>query len=391
MRKIKLLFFLSVCCTVLLSCAQEQSRIITGAEQTTLYFPLLQNKRIAVVANHTSLIGETHLVDSLLASGFQVVRIFSPEHGFRGNTGAGQTIKNGTDPKTGLPVISLYGKHKKPVSGDLKDVNMVVFDIQDVGARFYTYISTMTYVMEACAENHIPVMILDRPNPNGFYVDGPVLEPEYSSFVGLHPVPVVYGMTIGEYAQMVNGEHWLADSLQCNLTVIPLKNYSHDRFYELPVKPSPNLPNKYAVYLYPSLCFFEGTVVSVGRGTGLPFQVIGHPGYSGGNYQFTPHPVPGAALHPKLEGKTCHGLNLVDYAKKMKQNPPQLHLHWLIDFYKALNDSSGFFNGFFTKLAGTKKLQQQIESGWSEEQIRQSWKPALETFKEIRKKYLLYP
>lgn len=367
-----------------------KAQITPGAWQTEAYVSMLKNKNVAVVANHTSRIGSAHLVDSLLRAGINIIKVFSPEHGFRGRADAGQKIDDKIDLVTGLPIISLYGSHKKPQAEDLLDVDLMVFDIQDVGARFYTYISTMTYVMEACAEAGIPFVVLDRPNPNGFYVDGPVLQPEFKSFVGLHPVPIVHGMTVGEYAQMINGEHWLADSLQCALTVIPVKNYSHKDFYELPVPPSPNLPNKYAVYLYPSVCLFEGTVVSVGRGTDYPFQVIGHPDFMTGNYVFTPRSIPGAATNPKLEGEFCNGLNLIGYAKTMKNNPAQLNLTWLIEFYNELHGQTDFFTSYFEKLAGTAKLRKQIESGKSEKEIRESWQPGLENFKKVRQKYLLY-
>jgi len=285
----------------------------------------------------------------------------------------------------------LYGKNKKPQVADLADVDMVVFDIQDVGARFYTYISTMTFVMEACAENQIPVIILDRPNPNGFYVDGPVLESEFKSFVGLHPVPIVHGMTVGEYAKMVNGEGWLENGVKCELSVIPVENYTHRDFYELPVRPSPNLPNKNAVYLYPSLCLFEGTIVSVGRGTDFPFQVIGHPDFVTGSYLFTPKSIPGVASKPKYEGVTCFGQNLTGFAENITNQPHQLSLFWLIEYYKILKDKGSFFDNYFEKLAGTAQLRKQIEEGWSEVQIRESWQPGLEKFRQIRKKYLLYP
>ena len=390
MKMIRIFFFFLTGLTGIVSCAQSDSQIRVGARQTEKYFPLLEGKNIAVVANHTSLVGGVHLVDSLVSAGFHVVRIFCPEHGFRGMADAGQLLADDIDSVTGLPVVSLYGKHKKPARDDLADIDLVVYDIQDVGARFYTYISTMTYVMEACAENGIPLLILDRPNPNGFYVDGPVLEPEFKSFVGLHPVPVVYGMTIGEYAGMVNGEGWLNGGIKCDLRVIPVENYTHGDFYELPVKPSPNLPDKYAVYLYPSLCLFEGTVVSVGRGTAFPFRVIGHPLYHSGSFSFTPHPMPGAS-HPKLEGRRCFGLNLTDYAKEMKKNPARLNISWLLNFYDALKDSTDFFNNFFNRLAGTSELMDQIKSGMTEKQIRQSWQPKLDRFMLIRKKYLLYP
>jgi uncharacterized protein YbbC (DUF1343 family) len=370
---------------------QEKPGIITGAEQPDIYIPILKELNVAVVANHTSLIGNTNLVDSLIGAGLKIVKVFSPEHGFRGRADAGQKVDNKIDLVTGLSIISLYGDHKKPQPADLNDVDIVIFDLQDVGARFYTYISTMTYVMEACAENNIPVVVLDRPNPNGFYVDGPVLEPEYKSFVGLHPVPVVHGMTTGEYALMVNGEYWLADSLQCDLTVVPVKNYSHTDFYELPVKPSPNLPNKYAVYLYPSLCFFEGTVVSVGRGTDYPFQITGHPEFVPGSYIFTPRSIPGASTNPKHEGVYCNGQNLIGYAKEMQNNPAQINLTWLIAYHEFLKDKTDFFNNYFEKLAGTGKLRKQIEAGLPAQEIRESWQPGLIRFKEIRKKYLLYP
>ena len=365
------------------------NQIITGDEQTSVYFPLLQGKRVAVVANQSSIIGETHLVDSLLSSGIRVVRIFSPEHGFRGNKSAGAVVKDGEDAVTGLPVISLYGKHKKPTVDDLQDVDVVLFDLQDVGVRFYTYISTMTLIMQACAENNIPMIVLDRPNPNGFYVDGPVLKPGFTSFVGMQPVPVVYGMTLGEYARMVNGEHWLKDGITCDLTVIPLKHYTHNMMVRLPVKPSPNLPNWKAVYLYPSLCFFEGTGVSVGRGTSKPFQIFGYPGMKG-NYVFTPKSTPGASLHPKLENKTCRGEDLTAFAEDYRKNPPQLHLQWLLKAYHELSKKHTFFNNYFDKLAGTDQLRKQIEAGFTEVQIRQSWQKDLKRFRKIRKKYLLY-
>jgi uncharacterized protein YbbC (DUF1343 family) len=383
-------FALFIGCSVVFA-QESKDRIIPAAEQTELYFPLLEGKNIAVVANHTSLIMDSHLVDSLVRSRIPVIQVFSPEHGFRGTADAGLKVSDRIDLVTGLPIMSLYGSHKKPFPEDLENIDLVVFDIQDVGARFYTYISTMTLVMEACAENDIPVFVLDRPNPNGYYVDGPVLKPGHKSFVGMHPVPIAHGMTVGEYAQMVNGEFWLADSVQCELTVIPVKNYSHSDFYELPVKPSPNLPNKFAVYLYPSLCLFEGTDVSVGRGTDYPFQIIGHPEYVLGSYIFTPRSIPGAASNPKHQGVYCNGQNLIGYAQNMESNPSQINLSWLIGYYDFLKDKSDFFNSYFVKLAGTDLLQKQIENGNTEEEIRASWQPELEEFKEIRKKYLLYP
>jgi uncharacterized protein YbbC (DUF1343 family) len=365
--------------------------LVTGAQQTQENLPLLEGKRVAVVANHTSLIDNAHLVDALLGLDVNVVKVFSPEHGFRGQADAGEKVDDKIDLVTGLPILSLYGKQRKPDSTMLSDVDVVVFDIQDVGARFYTYISTMALVMEACAEQNIPVIILDRPNPNGFYVDGPVLDTAFKSFVGMHPVPVVHGMTVGEYASMINGEHWLPNNLQCQLTVIPMIGYSHSDYYELPVKPSPNLPNKYAVYLYPSLCFFEGTDVSIGRGTDYPFQVAGHPDYRLGSYIFVPRSIPGVATNPRYEGVHCNGINLISFAQNRDQQPAQLHLQWLISFYESLHDSIAFFNNYFDKLAGNDILRKQIEAGLTEAEIRQSWQPALNEFKIIRKKYLLYP
>lgn len=392
--KTNLFLFLSTWFLIQMVSAQPSltrfDSIITGDQQMEIFLPLLKNKNVAVVANHTSMINGTNLVDSLLHAGISVSRIFSPEHGFRGNRDAGAKIKNGMDPETGLPVISLYGKHRKPDSSDLKNVDIVVFDLQDVGVRFYTYISTLSLVMEACAEQNIPIVVLDRPNPNGFYVDGPLLQKGYESFVGLHPIPVVYGMTIGEYARMVNGEKWLKNGLQCKLTVIPLKKYNHNMLVKLPVKPSPNLPDWQAVYLYPSLCFFEGTVVSVGRGTSKPFQIYGHPQMKG-SFSFVPVSTPGASLHPKFENKQCKGFDLSNYANNVDHKPAQIHLKWLITAYKQIGKKTTFFNHYFNTLAGTDMLQKQIEAGKSEKQIRQSWQNDLKKFLLIRKKYLLYP
>lgn len=370
----------------LVSCSQ----VTSGAQRTSEYLPLLKSKRVAVVANQASLIGKTHLVDSLHSLQVHLVKIFSPEHGFRGNAEAGALIEDGRDTKTGLPVISLYGNHKKPTTKDLESIDVVLFDLQDVGVRFYTYISTLGYVMEACAENNIPLIVLDRPNPNGFFVDGPVLEPGYSSFVGLHPVPVIYGMTIGEYARMVNGEKWFSDSLQCDLTVIELIGYDHNMIVKLPVRPSPNLPDWEAVYLYPSLAFFEGTVVSVGRGTDFPFQVYGHPDLKTGDFSFIPHSIPGVSEHPKFKGITCYGQNLTGYAQDYKKKPHRLNLSWLIGAYRELSADHRFFNDYFDKLAGTDRLREQIEKGISEDKIRASWQAGLKKFKKTRDKYLIY-
>ena len=372
---------------------QKTQNIVVGANRLALYVPMLQHKKIAVIANQTSVIFKnsaqsnyTHLVDSLLSLHINIIKVFAPEHGFRGKADAGQHVANGIDSKTGLPIISLYGKNRKPTAKQLSGIDAVIFDIQDVGVRFYTYISTLNYVMEACAGANIPVIVLDRPNPNGNYVDGPVLDLKYKSFVGMNAVPIVYGMTIGEYAQMINGENWLKNGIKCNLTVIKLKNYTHKSVYNLPIRPSPNLPNAKAVNLYPSLALFEGTNISCGRGTNLQFQIFGAPYLPKNSYtfHFTPHPNFGAH-HPKYNGKLCNGLDL-----RKNKKIHNLVLHWLIDAYKNSKDKQHFFNKFFTKLAGTKVLQQQIENGLSENIIKKSWKKNLKCFKKIRSKYLIY-
>ena len=360
---------------------------VSGALDTENYFRLLTDQNVGVVANQTSIIGQTHLVDTLVASGINVKRIFTPEHGFRGTADAGAKITNGKDEKTGIEIASLYGKTKKPTPEMLKDIDVMLFDLQDVGVRFYTYISTLTYVMEACAEKDIPVIVLDRPNPNGFYIDGPVLEASNASFVGMHPVPVVYGMTIGEYGKMVNGEGWMKNKVHCELTVVSIPGYDRNAIYELPVKPSPNLPNWESVYLYPSLCFFEGTIVSVGRGTDKPFQVFGHPDMRG-DYAFTPESKSGASK-PLLEGQRCKGMDLTEYAHGYKANANQLQLEWLIEAYQQLKDKT-FFTKYFNLLSGNNLLKQQIENGKSMESIRASWQSDLDKFKAIREKYLIY-
>ncbi|MGB7786889.1 MAG: DUF1343 domain-containing protein [Salinimicrobium sp.] len=370
--------------------APQQEKIITGAERTAVYLPLLKNKKVGVVGNQTSIIpmekGNVHLVDSLLKLDIDVRKVFAPEHGFRGTADAGEVVKDGIDTKSRLPVISLYGSNKKPTAEQLKDLDILIFDIQDVGARFYTYISTLHYLMEAAAENDIPLLVFDRPNPNGHYIDGPILEPEHQSFVGMHPVPVVHGMTIGEYAQMINGQKWLKNEIQADLQVIKMENYDHSLKYELPVKPSPNLPNAKAINLYPSLCFFEGTNVNAGRGTNKQFQVFGSPFLPKEKYEYSYVPDSNeGAKHPKHEGKTCYGKDL----SKMSFLS-SINLEWLINAYHNTSQKSEFFNSFFTKLAGTEKLQKQIESGMSAEEIRSSWKPGLEEFTKVREKYLLY-
>ena len=368
----------------------EFDEIIIGSQKTDVYLPLLDQKRVAVVANHASRISEMHLVDSLLKRSVNLVKIFSPEHGFRGRAEAGELVSSNIDPRTNLPIISLYGTHKSPTHENMEGVDVVLFDLQDVGARFYTYISALTYVMEACAENDIPLIVLDRPNPNGFYIDGPILDPQYSSFVGLHPVPIVYGMTIGEYALMVNGEHWLIKELKCDLRIIQMDGYSRNLIIKLPVRPSPNLPNWESVYLYPSLCLFEGTIMSEGRGTDYPFQIYGHPDFGIGSFAFTPGKIPGGGAHSKFEGVQCFGQNLTGFARNYAKNPTELNLNWLIESYKLLSKKHDFFNDFFEKLAGTDQLRKQIESGKNEEEIRETWQEGLNAFKKTRSKYLIY-
>ena len=366
------------------------AKIIVGAEQTQAYLSLIKGRNIALVVNQTSLIGKKHLVDSLLSLQIKIKNIFAPEHGFRGDHSAGAKVNNTIDAKTGLPIISLYGEHKKPTLQDLENVDIVLFDIQDVGARFYTYISTLHYVMEACAEQNIEVVILDRPNPNGQYVDGPVLDMKFKSFVGMHPVPVVHGMTVGEYAQMINGEKWLNNGVQCKLRIIKVLNYTHDSMYKLPVRPSPNLPTMESIYLYPSLCFFEGTPYSVGRGTNKPFECVGKQGATLGDYYFKPVSIPGIADHPPQEGKDCRGFLLSKFAVNYVRGSGKLYLYCLLDLYKNDVNKDKFFNDFFDKLAGTDQLRKQIIAEKSEGEIRSSWKKELDTFKLTRKKYLLY-
>jgi len=362
----------------------------TGAEQFSIYIPILQDKRVGVVANHTSIIGDKHLVDLLLEHKINVVRIFAPEHGFRGTADAGEKLNTTEDAKTGLEIVSLYGKNYKPTAEQLRDIECVVFDMQDVGTRFYTYLSTMHYVMEACAENDIPFIILDRPNPNGFYVDGPILENSFSSFVGLHPIPIVHGMTLGELAFMINSEGWLSNDLGCDLTVISCSGYSHKLSYQLPVPPSPNLPNQQSIYLYPSLCLFEGTVVSLGRGTDFPFQVFGHPALKANyDFSFTPQSVSGAK-NPPLKGELCYGVDLRNFSEKELTTSKNIRLEWLLEAYQNFPQKEKFFNSFFYKLCGTESLRKQIEKGLSAEEIRASWQPALNEFKQVRKFYLLY-
>mgnify|MGYP005854992115 CR=1 FL=1 len=372
------------------SCSGQMDNLRTGAEQLEKIIPLLGEKNLAIVANQTSVVNGVHLVDTLLSLSeirFVIRKVFAPEHGFRGDIDDGVAVSDETDPSTGIPIVSLYGRHKKPTAEDLAGVDLVVFDIQDVGTRFYTYISTLHYVMEACAENEVPLLVLDRPNPNDGFIDGPLLEPQFSSFVGMHPIPVVYALTIGEVAMMINGEEWLREGVQCNLTVIPCANYYHGREYALPVKPSPNLPNDHAIRIYPSTCFFEGTVISEGRGTLMPFEVYGHPDLPG-SFSFVPEGIEGMSMYPKLKGETCYGEDLRGFVPD--EGWSRIELRWLLDAYQKFPDKKNFFLPFFESLAGTDRLRQQIIAGWSEKQIRASWQKDLEKFREIRKNYLIY-
>jgi uncharacterized protein YbbC (DUF1343 family) len=369
----------------------QTTTVVPASERIAVYHPLLANKKVALVVNQTSIVKGSHLVDTLLKLGVNIKVIFAPEHGFRGKADAGEVINDTKDTKTGLPIISIYGKKKKPSAEDLKDVDLVLFDIQDVGVRFYTYISTLHYVMESCAEFQKPLMVLDRPNPNGYFVDGEILNPAFKSFVGMHQVPTVYGMTIGEYAKMINGEGWLPNKATCDLTVIECKNYTHDSFYELPVKPSPNLPNIRSILLYPSICFFEGTTLSLGRGTEKQFQVIGHPALKS-DFTFTPMPNEGAK-EPPLKGEKCYGLDLSNMTTGSIIKDKRINLSYLIDYYKKMTDADQKYfldNNFIDKLAGSDQLRKQIIAGKSEEEIRETWKPGLEKFMMTRKKYLIY-
>jgi uncharacterized protein YbbC (DUF1343 family) len=362
-----------------------------GAERMDLITETLKGKAVALVANRASVVSGVNVVDTLLSAGVNVIKVFSPEHGFRDFSGAGETISDTADAASTLPVTSLYGKKKKPSPEDLKGIDILVFDIQDVGVRFYTYISTLTYVMEACAENRIPMVVLDRPNPNGFYIDGPVLEPGFASFVGLHPVPVVYGMTIGEYAMMVNGERWLKNGAVCSLTVITIQNYTHQTVVEIPFNPSPNLTSMNAISLYPSLCFFEGTPVSVGRGTVYPFEVFGHPEFKGYSFSFVPESIPGMATDPPFEGQLCRGLDLRGFYASHPRMKGRINLSWLMLAHKNLGSGPDFFTSYFDQLAGSDQLRLQMLEGKTESQIRLTWLSAIDAFKKIREKYLLYP
>ena len=370
------------------------NKIIIGANQTESYLPILEEKRVGVVANQTSVIFKnnekedfTHIVDSLLKHNINIKKVFAPEHGFRGKADAGELVKDGKDTKTGLTIHSLHGKHKKPTKEQLKNIDIMIFDIQDVGVRFYTYISTLHHVMEACAEQNIPLLILDRPNPNGNYIDGPILKKEHSSFLGMHPIPLIHGMTIGEYAKMINGETWLKGNITCNITIIELKNYTHKSSYQLPIRPSPNLPNDQSIKLYPSLGLFEGTTINAGRGTEFQFQRYGSPNLDNKHYNFNYTPIANfGAKYPKHQNKVCYGVDLSAIGAERS-----FTLKYIMDAYKHAKDKSKFFNtSNFTKHAGTKKLQQQIEAGKTETEIKQSWSEGLTKYKKMRTKYLIY-
>jgi uncharacterized protein YbbC (DUF1343 family) len=368
-----------------------KTNITLGAQRFEDYKHILRHEKVAVVGNHTSVVDSLHLVDYLISKNLEIVKIFGPEHGFRGKADAGELVDSDFDHRTGLPVVSLYGNNKKPTPEQLEGIDILVFDIQDVGARFYTYISTMHLVMEAAAENDVEVLILDRPNPNGFYVDGPVLNPKHKSFIGMHPVPIVHGMTIGEYATMINEEGWLANGVQCKLSVVTCENYSHKDYYELPIAPSPNLPNMASIYLYPTLCLFEGTKVSVGRGTDLQFQIIGHPKYLDTTFSFTPIPNEGAK-NPDYNGIKCYGLNLQELGDSLFRHNEKINLEWLTHMYKTYPVKEEFFrkDGFFTLLSGNLWLREMIEQECTPDEITIMWQTELDAFKRMRKKYLLY-
>lgn len=406
LKTIHAVFFLST--VLLLNCTAQTSKakkneakpgILTGAEQTELYYSYLKGKNVGMLVNPTSIIKSTSLVDSLKKSGIQIIRIFGPEHGFRGNASAGAEVNDTIDPQTGIQVVSLYGKKSRPTKADMEGIDVMIFDIQDVGVRFYTYINMLKTIMEVCAENNLELLVLDRPNPNGFYVDGPILDMNLKSGIGIYPIPILHGMTIAEFAQMINGEGWLANGMKCKLKIIPLKNYNHDMPYTLPVAPSPNLNTQQSILLYPSLCLFEGTVISQGRGTRFPFTVLGNPllkdKYA---FSFTPVSIPGMAETPLFQDQTCYGLDLRKYDTNEFRKTRQLNLKWLKEMYQAYPDKEKFFDyrqsrqmGNFDKLAGTSKLREQIIAGTSEDEIRKSWEPGLSQYKEMRKKYLIYP
>ena len=390
MRSLLTSFFL-IFLLSLNACISKNENDLTlrlGCEKFEKYLPELKGKNVGLLVNHTSMVGSSHLVDTLLSQNISITKIFAPEHGFRGTADAGEHVASDVDVMTGIPVISLYGKNKKPSKDDLENVDIVIFDIQDVGVRFYTYISSMHYMMEACAENGVKMLVVDRPNPNGDYFDGPVLKKEFRSFVGMHPIPVVHGLTVGELALMINGEGWLKDSVQCDLSVIKMDNYRHDMPYSLPVKPSPNLPNDLSIRLYPSLCFFEATDVSVGRGTYMPFQVLGYPDPIYGDFTFTPVGIEGMSKNPPQKDKLCYGLDL-----RTESLSHQFTIKYLISFTRKAENTAGLVSNprWFNLLAGNDTLLEKIKEDWSESEIKLSWKTELDSYCKLRDRYLLYP
>ena len=394
-----LAFFLHFCGSPRQVQSEKETRILTGADQTEKYLPLLNGKRVAIMANPTTVIGNTHLVDSLQKRGVNIVKVFGPEHGFRGNASAGVHVADETDPITGIPVISLYGAKNKPSKQDLADVDILLYDLQDVGCRFYTNINALARLMDACHENGKEMLILDRPNPNGYFVDGPVLDMKFKSGIGMFPIPIAHGLTVGEFAQMVNGEGWLSNKVKCPVTIIPVANYTHDMPYTLPVKPSPNLNTQQSILLYPSTCLFEGTFLNHGRGTYFPFTIIGSPALKGKyEFSFTPTGIKGMSETPLFMNQLCYGLDLRNYDVAELRKTKQINLQWMIELYKASPNKEQFFDnklskemGVIEKLTGHALFRQQIMEGKSEKEIRASWEPGLSAYKTMRKKYLLYP
>lgn len=379
--------------------ASQAKQVLPGADQTEKYIHLLKGKRIAILGNPTSVIGKTHLVDSLKSLGINIVKVFGPEHGFRGNASAGVKVADEKDPATGIPIISLYGPKRKPSAEDLSNVDLMIFDIQDVGCRFYTYINVLADVMEACAENNKEVLILDRPNPNGYFVDGPVLDMKLKSGIGKFPIPITHGMTIGEFAKMINGEKWLPRNLQCKINIIPVANYTHDMYYVLPVKPSPNLNTQQSIMLYPTTCIFEGTILNYGRGTYFPFTVVGAPKLRGKyEFSFTPTSIKGMSETPLYMNEVCYGIDLRNYDISILLKEKKINIQWIKELYAAYPEKEKFFDHTVSKeignvdfRTGDSKFKEQIKNGVPEEEIRKSWEPALSQYKEMRKKYLIYP
>ncbi|MBS3915256.1 MAG: DUF1343 domain-containing protein [Bacteroidetes bacterium] len=369
---------------------KKTAEVKPGAWQTKQYFPILKGKKIGIVANQTSTIGKIHLVDSLQHAGMQILRVFGPEHGFRGTAANGEKVSDSLDKKTGLPVTSLYGKKRKPLPSDLKGIDLMIFDLQDVGVRFYTHLTTLHYIMQACAENHVTLLVLDRPNPNGYYVDGPILEEKYISDVGVHPIPLVHGMTLGELSRMINGKGWLKTADTCRLTVIKVQNWNHNTKYELPISPSPNLASDAAIIAYPTLGLFEGIDISVGRGTPHPFECFGAPWVKSGKYKFVPREIPGKTMKPPYLGDSCKGFYIADFAGNYLQDYRKIYLEWFYLLMKEYPDKNKFFNPYFDKLAGTASLRTQLAEGRSEETIRLGWQPGIDEFIQMRRKFLLY-